>query len=505
MKPFDFNELFIFDMANNHQGDVTHGRRIIDSVGDVVNKEGVRGAIKFQFRQLDSFIHPSYVDSKENKHIPRFLSTRLNKDQFGELTNAVREAGLHTMCTPFDEESVDVIGELGIEIIKVASCSAADKPLLAKVADAGKPVVASTAGLSSSQLDHLVGLFRAKNVHFALMHCVAIYPTPFDKLRLNQIEYLLTRYPEVPVGFSTHEDQDDYIPVRIAYAKGARLFERHVGLETDKYKLNAYSSRPNQLVKWIEAFKEVKQMCGGEHRAPAPVEEIESLASLKRGVYARKAVKKGETIRRADVYFAMPFQPGHLESGLWKDSLTADKDYVKDEPLAASLTRLEPTQKEIVYDIMLQVQGLLSNARVVVGSDNGVELSHHYGIERFREFGAVIIDCVNREYCKKLIVMLPRQKHPYHYHKKKEETFQLLYGDMEIEADGHSYQLKPGETFLVEPGTWHKFHTLDGAIVEEISTTHYKNDSFYEDERINKMGLEKRKTKIENISQAVTL
>ena len=43
---------------------------------------------------------------------------------------------------------------------------------------------------------------------------------------------------------------------------------------------------------------------------------------------------------------------------------------------------------------------------------------------------------------------------------------------------------------------WHKFSTVNGVVFEEISTTHYKNDSFYEDENINKAGLEKRKTKI---------
>ena len=37
------------------------------------------------------------------------------------------------MSTPFDEESVDMIQKLEIEIIKVASCSAKDWPLLEKI------------------------------------------------------------------------------------------------------------------------------------------------------------------------------------------------------------------------------------------------------------------------------------------------------------------------------------------------------------------------------------
>ena len=74
---FDFTDLFVFDMANNHQGSVEHGLKIIDGVGAAARKHGVRGVMRFQFRQLDTFIHPSHREASDNKHIPRFQSTRL--------------------------------------------------------------------------------------------------------------------------------------------------------------------------------------------------------------------------------------------------------------------------------------------------------------------------------------------------------------------------------------------------------------------------------------------
>ena len=76
----------------------------------------------------------------------------------------------------------------------------------------------------------------------------------------------------------------------------------------------------------------------------------------------------------------------------------------------------------------------------------------------------------------------------------KEETFQLLYGDLEVEVEGHKNILRPGDTLLVKPGQWHKFATLDGAIFEEVSTTHRNDDSFYEDPTIKEMKQEDRKT-----------
>ena len=114
------------------------------------------------------------------------------------------------------------------------------------------------------------------------------------------------------------------------------------------------------------------------------------------------------------------------------------------------------------------------------------------------EYGAVIITCINRQYAKKLVIQLPRQKHPYHFHKQKEETFQLLDGDLEIVKDGARTSMRIGDTFLVAPGEWHKFHTLDGCVFEEISTTHHNNDSFYEDPEIARLDRSHRKTKVDN-------
>ena len=498
MNDFDFNGLFTFDLANNHQGDVDHALNIINELGKVNKKAGVRGALKFQFRQLDTFIHPDYKKKKDVKHIPRFMETALNPQQYELLTEAVTKNGMLTMCTPFDEESLDVILDLDIKIIKVASCSANDRPLLERITQVNKPVVVSTAGLSMDKIDGLVSFLESKNMHFALMHCVAIYPTPNNKLALNQIDLLKERFPHVPVGFSTHEDPDNYVAIQIAYAKGASLFERHVGMETEKHQLNRYSSRPEQIAKWIEACKQAVEACGGTHRSPASPEEIASLHSLMRGVFAREGISKGDSLNRDKVYFAMPLHEGQLVSGDWFDGVEADKDYAPNEPVSETVANSPLPPEEIIYRIMLQVKGMLNKARIPMGKDSSIELSHHYGLERFREFGAVIMDCINRKYCKKLIIQLPRQKHPYHFHKTKEETFQLLYGDMEVELEGKRIKPQTGDTILVKPGEWHKFHTLGGAIFEEVSTTHFNNDSFYEDDRIARLPREARKTVIPN-------
>ena len=499
MNEFDFCDLFVFDMANNHQGDVDHGLKIVHQIGEVARKHGVKGVMKFQFRQLDSFIHPDHQNGSKAKHIDRFISTRLERKQYQALLDAVRAERMYAMCTPFDEESVDVIADMGFDFLKIASCSAKDWPLLEKVASACMPVIISTGGLQISEIDDVVSFFEHRGVPHAIMYCVSIYPIPDEEFHLNQIDILRRRYPKHVIGWSTHETPDNVLPGQLAVAKGARILERHVGVETEKIKLNTYSSTPAQVDRWIEACNYARKLCGGPQVRSVSEVEKESLDSLRRGVYLRKAIKKGVEVTRDDVYFAMPYCDGQLESGHWRDGIVTDADVPKDGPLMqAGIAIPEPSPFAVLKSAVHEVKALLNEACVELNSDFQIEFSHHYGMQNFREVGALIVNCINREYCKKIIVQLPGQRHPTHYHKRKEETFQVLYGVLESEIDGHRRTLHPGETALIQPGVWHRFWTDTGCVFEEVSTTHFNNDSVYNDRRINEMPREDRKTVAEH-------
>jgi N-acetylneuraminate synthase len=497
---FKFRDLFVYDLANNHQGDVAHGKAIIREMGRLSQAHTVRGMMKFQFRQLESFIHPSHRESSDNKHVPRFLSTRLTNDQFRELYDTVREAGLLAACTPFDEESVDVITDMGFDVLKVASCSARDWPLLEKIAEANLPVIFSTGGLTFTDIDRLVSFFQHRGVSFAIMHCVSIYPTKAEMCELNQIDALCKRYPGVVIGWSTHEDPADSDPVLVAYAKGARMFERHVGIATDTIKLNAYSSTPAQIDTWLTTHAKARALCGSDERPPVPAEEAEAMDSLRRGVYAQRPIAKGTRLTKDDVYFAMPYVEGQLPSGRWREGeIVLNATVAADGPVMAhELILPEPSKHQLIKDVIHEVKALLNEASVPLNSSFEVEFSHHYGMEHFHEFGAVIIGCINRSYCKKIIVQLPGQKHPPHFHKRKEETFQVLSGVLRTNVDGYPRTLHPGETMLIQPGVWHSFWSDTGCVFEEVSTTHYDDDSFYRDKRISRMPRAARKTVVDH-------
>ena len=152
----------------------------------------------------------------------------------------------------------------------------------------------------------------------------------------------------------------------------------------------------------------------------------------------------------------------------------------KDAPLLIRDLQIYDNRNK-VETIVKRIMDLISKSNVVIPVGSPCDISHHYGIDRFDENGVAMIECINREYCKKVLIMMPGQKHPSHYHKQKEETFLVLYGSLDIVCNGKERHISRGESVVVERGIDHSFYSKEGCVFEEISTTHMGNDSFYKD------------------------
>ncbi len=488
------DDLFVLEMANNHMGDIAHGAEVIRQFGKVCREfTEFKFAFKLQYRDLDTFIHPAMRGRDDVKYVKRFSETRLTREEFDRLIAEMRENGFLTMSTPFDEPSVDVIEAQQLDIIKIASCSFGDWPLLERVVASTRPVIASTAGASLDDIDRVVSFFAHRGKDFAILHCVGEYPTADEKMHLSQIDFLKARYPGVRIGFSTHENPANTAIVKLAVAKGAQVFEKHVGVPTKKYPLNAYSASPDQVREWLTAARYAKTLCGvGDTRLPHNPVEAASLRSLRRGIFVSRDIKAGETICSNDVYFAFPPEDGQFTAIDWSKyaKFVAQQSIARDAALsAANSQRIDVRSK--IWDAVQQVKSLLEQSCVAVPGGVDLEISHHYGIDRFNEVGLTMMTVVNRCYCKKLLISLPNQAHPEQYHHQKEETFHILYGTVDITLDGVTRSYAQGDVVHVMPGVRHAFVSPTGCVIEEISSTHFVNDSFYTDEAITNNGARK--------------
>jgi sialic acid synthase SpsE len=316
MKNKIFEDLFVLEMASNHQGDLMRGLSIIDKFSKVVRFNNVKAAIKLQFRDIDNFIHKDFLERHDIRYVKRLSDTKMSKEDFAKLVDAIRKSGCIPMSTPFDEHSVDWCVEFDMPLIKVASADNNDWTLLEKIATTRRPVIISTGGMSQKDMDDVVIFFQHRSIPLALNHCVAAYPHEDSECELNQIDYLRNRYPELTIGYSCHEYHDWSASMYMAYAKGARTFERHIDINDDGFNVSKYSSLPNQIDIWFKAWHKAVEMCGtssGQRRTMLE-REIEYLDSYVRGVYAKKDLIAGQQITDEDYYLAIPLQKGQISS-----------------------------------------------------------------------------------------------------------------------------------------------------------------------------------------------
>lgn len=486
---FNFNNLVIFEMANNHMGDMEHAINIIDEFSCFIkNYNQFRFCIKFQMRDLDSLIHCSHKNNSNDKSVKRFQDTKLTKSDFLKLKNYSKEKGFITMCTAFDEISLKNLVEIDFDIIKIASCSNNDWPLLNEIIKYNKPIIISLGSLNLEGVDDSVSFFVNRKKDFAIMHCVAEYPTEPESLQLNQIDFLKNRY-NVPVGFSTHERPNDLEAIKIAISKGATIFEKHIALKTDKYQPNLYSCTPNEIKEWLDSACKTLVYCGIQNeRYVASKKEIEDINQFKRGVYLKRDIKAGEFITRQDVYYALPndFKNKQLSSShLSKYSLIeAKQDIPKDSALYENQIKYENIKNKM-FAISKEIKNFIKDKNILITNKSWLEISMHYGLDKFYEYGCGIFTLINRDYCKKYIILLPNQTHPEQYHKIKEETFIILDGELDLKINNEMLKLNKSDCITINRYDKHEMSTKTGCIIEEISTTHISNDSFYSDENIN--------------------
>jgi N-acetylneuraminate synthase len=207
--------------------------------------------------------------------------------------------------------------------------------LIEKIAKAKKPAIVSTGGSSLKDIDDLVTFFDNRHIPLAINHCVSLYPSEDSDIELNQIDFLRSRYPSRIIGFSTHEYHDWTSSMLMAYAKGARTFERHIDIQTEGMTVSPYCSVPEQVDTWFKAFHRAKRMCGapGTQKRLPPQKEIEYLDALVRGVYAKRDLPVGHVLQDADVYLAIPLQQGQISCRELMRGEVIRKTVSKDQPI----------------------------------------------------------------------------------------------------------------------------------------------------------------------------
>jgi N-acetylneuraminate synthase len=328
----------IAEMSANHRGDFDEARRLL--------REAARAgadAIKLQTytpstMTLDSDDAPFRIGAGT------VWEGRTLWDLYGEaatpwewhadLQRLASELDLEFFSSPFDATAVDFLESLDVPAYKIASFELGDQALLRRVAETGKPVLASTGMATFAEIEEAVAIVRsAGNGDLALLKCTSAYPAPADEVNLRTIPYLADRFG-VPVGLSDHT-LGIAVPVA-AVALGARVIEKHLTLSRGAGGPDAaFSLEPSEFAAMVDAVRTAEAALGAV-RQGATDHEVASQV-FRRSLFVVEPVRAGEILTRDNVRSIRPghgLPPRHLEEVLGR---RARVDIDRGTPLAWEL------------------------------------------------------------------------------------------------------------------------------------------------------------------------
>jgi N,N'-diacetyllegionaminate synthase len=245
-------------------------------------------AVKFQTLTAEGLC------SRCSPYFDLFRPLELDRKAWEEIAAAARELGIIFISTPFDEESVDLLDELGVPAFKIASGDLTHLPLIEYIAEKNKPIILATGIATIEEIDEaLAAIHGTGNEDVALLHCVSSYPAPVEDMNLRSINTLEDRY-DVPVGLSDHS-MGSLVPVT-AVALGAALIEKHFTLDSsldvpDK----ELSLDPAEFKEMVRKIRTVEQALGNGIKKPSQ-SELEIRDAARRSIVAKRDIPKGTTI-----------------------------------------------------------------------------------------------------------------------------------------------------------------------------------------------------------------
>jgi len=349
--------IFIIAEAGvNHNGSLDAALRLVDAAA-----AAGADAVKFQTFKAESLVIREAPKAEYQKkatgggegQFAMLKRLELASESFRTLADHCRDLGIEFMSTAFDQESLALLLDIGIQRIKVPSGEVTNAPMLLDVAQSGLPVILSTgmctvedvrdslgvlafglcgAGAPSRQAFQAV--FETPTAQVALckgvtlLHCTTEYPTPMEEVNLRAMDTLAREFG-LPVGYSDHT-RGITVPIAAA-ARGAVVLEKHFTLDrTLPGPDHAASLEPNELAAMVRAVREVELALGSADKRPTP-SEVANMAVARKSLVAARPVARGELFTPANLAVKRP--GGGVSPLDYYDALglLANRDYMSDE------------------------------------------------------------------------------------------------------------------------------------------------------------------------------
>ncbi len=309
----DKNAYIIAEIGVNHGGSLDMALKMISEA-----KKSKADAVKFQTFKADNLLLP------DNPSYDFFKNCELSEDDWKTIKKSCLENRIDFISTPFCDESADLLERVQVDAYKVASMDVTNYLLLEYLSKKNKPLIVSTGMATLEEIDETNKFLTEKEVSFAFLHCISLYPAKPSEMHWQIMKMLISRY-NCPIGFSDHS-----LGTHMAYAArimGALIIEKHFTLDKDlsgpDHKLSADPKELTALISMIRDYEDSVLTYIPLAKRP----DLQNREGARRSVCTKVKINKDDIISKDKIKLVRPgfgIQPGELAEVLDK---TAPKNY----------------------------------------------------------------------------------------------------------------------------------------------------------------------------------
>lgn len=289
----------IAEAGVNHNGSLEPAKQLVD----IAAKAGA-DAVKFQTFKAERVAtqdapkadYQIQATEPAESQYNMLRKLELSPESYQELMSYCQMQDILFISTPFDEESVELLHEMGVPAFKIGSGEITNLPFLEYVSRKGKPVILSTGMSYLSEVDEAVRVIRSAGCEqFVLLHCVSNYPAAAQDVNLRAMHAMATAF-QVPVGYSDHT-----LGIEVsmaAVALGACVIEKHFTIDRN---LDGPDHRASLEFEELEALvkniRTVESALGHGRKEPA-ASEANTAAVARRSLVASRNIPEGTILTR---------------------------------------------------------------------------------------------------------------------------------------------------------------------------------------------------------------
>lgn len=214
-----------------------------------------------------------------------------------------KRLGLVYFSSAFDETSVDFLEGLDVPAYKVASFENSHLPLIAKIAQTGKPMIISTGMATLDEIEESINCARENGcTKLILLKCTSNYPASPESANLLTMNDIKNRF-DCEVGLSDHTLG---IGVSVAaIALGASVIEKHLTLTTEDSGVDSeFSMSENEMSQLVIECAKAQASRGTISYGPS-IEEIPS-KKFRRSIYAINDIEVGDLLTVENIGIIRP-------------------------------------------------------------------------------------------------------------------------------------------------------------------------------------------------------